>query len=259
MTMRILVPVDGSASSRAAVRFLAGRETMLGQNPEIELLTVQNVVPQRLVEMLSLESLESYYRAEGERVFESLRGEIRAAGFQAKEVVRGGEPGKVIAKEAEDLDADLIVMGSRGQSLWKSLFLGSVSNAVLAESKRPLLLLRDEVPKTGDRLRVGIAVDGSAYGEAATDYVLAHKDFFGADPDFRVLHVVRDYETLVATTSVEYVMSHRQVREERTRPPRDRLARLRQLQVGRSRLDRHAHRGRMQGAAPRRPPLIPSA
>lgn len=206
MTMRILVPVDGSASSRAAVRFLAGRETMLGQNPEIELLTVQNVVPQRIVEMLSLESLESYYRAEGERVFESLRGEIRAAGFQAKEVVRGGEPGKVIAKEAEDLDADLIVMGSRGQSLWKSLFLGSVSNAVLAESKRPLLLLRDEVPKTGDRLRVGIAVDGSAYGEAATDYVLAHKDFFGADPDFRVLHVVRDYETLVATTSVEYVM-----------------------------------------------------
>jgi nucleotide-binding universal stress UspA family protein len=206
MTMRILVPVDGSASSRAAVRFLAGRETMLGQNPEIELLTVQNVVPQRLVEMLSLESLESYYRTEGERVFESLRGEIRAAGFQAKEVVRGGEPGKVIAKEAEDLDADLIVMGSRGQSLWKSLFLGSVSNAVLAESKRPLLLLRDEVPKTGDRLRVGIAVDGSAYGEAATDYVLAHKDFFGADPDFRVLHVVRDYQTLVATTSVEYVM-----------------------------------------------------
>ena len=115
MTMRILVPVDGSASSRAAVRFLAGRETMLGQNPEIELLTVQNVVPQRLVEMLSLESLESYYRTEGERVFESLRGEIRAAGFQAKEVVRGGEPGKVSAKEAEDLDADLIVMGSRGQ------------------------------------------------------------------------------------------------------------------------------------------------
>ena len=199
MTMRILVPVDGSASSRAAVRFLAGRETMLGQNPEIELLTVQNIVPQRIVDMLSLESLESYYRTEGERVFESLRGEIRAAGFQAKEIVRGGEPGKVIAKEAEDLDADLIVMGSRGQSLWKSLFLGSVSNAVLAESKRPLLLLRDEVPATGDRLRVGIAVDGSAYGEAATDYVLAHKDFFGADPDFRVLHVV-------ATTSVEYVM-----------------------------------------------------
>ena len=77
MTMRILVPVDGSASSRAAVRFLAGRETMLGKNPEIELLTVQNVVPQRLVEMLSLESLESYYRTEGERVFGSLRDEIR--------------------------------------------------------------------------------------------------------------------------------------------------------------------------------------
>ena len=36
--------------------------------------------------------------------------------------------------------------------------------------------------------------------------MLAHKDFFGADPDFRVLHVVRDYQTLVATTSVEYVM-----------------------------------------------------
>ena len=82
MTMRILVPVDGSASSRAAVRFLAGRETMLGKNPEIELLTVQNVVPQRIVEMLSLESLESYYRTEGERVFESLS--LRPLGFVRK-------------------------------------------------------------------------------------------------------------------------------------------------------------------------------
>lgn len=206
MTMRILVPVDGSAHSRAAVRFLASRKTMLGNQPEIELLNVQNVVPQRFVELLDLESLEAFYRAEGEKIFEGLREDLRDAGFKPKEIVRGGEYGAVIAKEAETMDADLIVMGSRGQSIWKNLFLGSVSNAVLAESKRPLLLLRDQVPNVGDRLRVGIAIDGSVYGEAACDYVLAHREFFGADADFRVIHVVRDYQALVATTSVEYVM-----------------------------------------------------
>lgn len=206
MAMRILVPVDGSEHSRAALRFLAGRETMLGNRPEIELLNVQNVVPQRIVDMLGLESLESYYQNEGKRIFDGLADEIAAAGFTPKKVVLGGDIGEVIAAEAEKTDADLIIMGSRGQSLWKSFFLGSVSNAVLSESKRPLLLLRQEVPNVGDKLRVGIAVDGSAYGEAAADYVLSHLDFFGKKAEFFVIHVVRDYRTLIASTSAEYVM-----------------------------------------------------
>lgn len=65
-------------------------------------------------------------------------------------------------------------MGSRGQSALKGLFFGSVSNGVLAQSKRPMLVIRDELPTPADSLRVGIAIDGSKYGRAAVRYVLKH-------------------------------------------------------------------------------------
>ena len=39
--MRILVPVDGSDNSMHAVEFIASRTTLLGSNPEIEILNVQ--------------------------------------------------------------------------------------------------------------------------------------------------------------------------------------------------------------------------
>lgn len=40
--MRILVPVDGSENSMHAVEFIASRTTLLGSNPEIEVLNVQD-------------------------------------------------------------------------------------------------------------------------------------------------------------------------------------------------------------------------
>ena len=45
--MRILVPVDGSENSMHAVEFIASRTTLLGSNPEIEVLNVQLPLPAR--------------------------------------------------------------------------------------------------------------------------------------------------------------------------------------------------------------------
>ena len=36
--MKILLPIDFSRSSQDAVRFVASRETLLGSNPQIEIL-----------------------------------------------------------------------------------------------------------------------------------------------------------------------------------------------------------------------------
>ena len=48
----------------------------------------------------------------------------------------------MIAKEAEDLDADLIVMGSRGRSDIEGLLLGSVTHKVLTLATVPVLVVR---------------------------------------------------------------------------------------------------------------------
>lgn len=69
----------------------------------------------------------------------------RAAGFAASGRLVGGKPWKAICEVADELDAETIVLGARGLSRVKSALLGSVSAAVVAHAKRPVLV----VPHTG--------------------------------------------------------------------------------------------------------------
>ena len=191
--MKILVPVDGSKNSLNAVQFIGSRKTLLGSEPKIELLNVQLPLPARACRLVGQDAIQRYYEDEAEKVFEPSRKILEKEGYQASEAFTVGEAAPTIAKAAEDIDADLIVMGSRGQSALKGLFFGSVSNGVLAQSKRPMLVIRDELPTPADSLRVGIAIDGSKYGRAAVRYVLKHLPLFGTQATFYLINVVSDY------------------------------------------------------------------
>jgi nucleotide-binding universal stress UspA family protein len=71
---------------------------------------------------------------------------LRATRYDAQvdyEVVEG-DPVDAILAFARSRNADLIVVGSRGLGAMKGLVLGSVSNAILHQSDRPVL-----VAKTG--------------------------------------------------------------------------------------------------------------
>lgn len=201
--MRILLPVDGSVHSKNALKFLAGRETLLGGSPSIELLNVQYLIPQTIVDMLGLEAVSAYYQTEGRKVFESLADDIKASGLDVTEKILDGEYGHTIAAEADRIDADLIVMGARGLNPVKGLLLGTVSNKVLSSTKRPLLLIRRNPPVTSDRLRVGICVDNSDYGRAAAEFVANFREFFGKDPKISVVHVTPDFQTLLASDTTD--------------------------------------------------------
>lgn len=191
--MRILVPVDGSENSMHAVEFIASRTTLLGSNPEIEVLNVQLPLPARACRLVGQDSLTRYYEDEAAKVFEPVRAELNKVGFQAGEAFLVGEASDSIAAEAEKFGADLIVMGSRGQTALRGLFFGSVSNGVLAKSKCPVLMLRDKAAPQSDALKVGIAVDGSKYGRAAVRYALKHISLFGTGAQFYLINVVSDY------------------------------------------------------------------
>ena len=191
--MRILVPVDGSENSMHAVEFIASRTTLLGSNPEIEVLNVQLPLPARACRLVGQDSLTRYYEDEAAKVFEPVRAELNKVGFQAGEAFLVGEASDSIAAEAEKFGADLIVMGSRGQTALRGLFFGSVSNGVLAKSKCPVLMLRDKAAPQSDALKVGIAVNGSKYGRAAVRYALKHISLFGTGAQFYLINVVSDY------------------------------------------------------------------
>jgi nucleotide-binding universal stress UspA family protein len=56
--------------------------------------------------------------------------------------VSPGNTPEQIVEIANAVNADLIVMGTRGMTEWKSLVLGGVANKVLHHATCPVLLVR---------------------------------------------------------------------------------------------------------------------
>ncbi len=191
--MKILVPIDGSSYSENSLAFVASRATLLGKNPEIELLVVLSPLPTRAARLVSKDSLMRYYEDEAEKIFKPARKFLKSKGVEVTEAFIVGDPAEKIAEEAAKLPADLIIMGSRGRTALAGLFLGSVTNGVLARTKNPILILRNKPAPEGDAMRIGVAVDGSKFGTAAIKYALKHKELFGDGASYFLINVTSDY------------------------------------------------------------------
>ncbi|KAK8473736.1 hypothetical protein PHAVU_001G225300 [Phaseolus vulgaris] len=63
--------------------------------------------------------------------------------------IGSGDPREVICEMTEKLNADLLVMGSHGHGLIKSIFLGSVSNHCSQKVKCPVLIVKKPKPCAG--------------------------------------------------------------------------------------------------------------
>jgi nucleotide-binding universal stress UspA family protein len=60
---------------------------------------------------------------------------------EAERRVVHGDPAERLAEIADDVDAELIVVGSRGRGAFKSAFLGSVSNSLVGIARCPVLIV----------------------------------------------------------------------------------------------------------------------
>jgi len=70
---------------------------------------------------------------------------FRGAGIEARGEIRKVNPGNTpeqIVKVAAEVGADLIVMGTRGMTEWRSMLLGGVANKVVQHAHCPVLLVR---------------------------------------------------------------------------------------------------------------------
>ena len=64
------------------------------------------------------------------------------AGRAARKHVKTGNIAKTILAVAEEEHSDIIIMGSRGLGLLKGVFIGSVSQKVIEESKIPVMVIK---------------------------------------------------------------------------------------------------------------------
>lgn len=195
--MRILMPIDGSTYSKAALAFIASRSTLIKSQPDVELLSVQYPVPSRAARYAGKELVLSYHESEAKTVIKPALAMLKRSGLLAQSKYVVGSPGPEVGRIAAEDAADLIVMGSHGHTGFKNLLFGSVTQAVLASCNTPLLVLRSDAVPKNDSLKLGVALDGSKYGVAAVRFIVKHLALFGAAPSVTLIHVVPDVLNLV--------------------------------------------------------------
>jgi nucleotide-binding universal stress UspA family protein len=145
---RVLVTVDGSAGSRAALRFLAIFE--LVRDTRVSLLNViqKATVPGRRRPSTSLpdQQLGEDRRkqlADAESILADATAVLTEARCSVERVVVDGDPARQIVTTARSRDVDLVVLGARGLRTIGRLLLGSVSETVLHHVGRPVLIARE--------------------------------------------------------------------------------------------------------------------
>jgi nucleotide-binding universal stress UspA family protein len=201
--MRILMPVDASEYSKAAVAFVASRATLLKNPTEVELVNLQHRVPPRAARALGKEIVHSYHTSEAAKALKAAAAALKRAGANVATRYVVGTVADDLASIVANDRADLIVMGSHGDTGLKKLLLGSVANTVAVSCTKPLLILRGAPIPKRDSLKVGIALDGSPYGLAVARFVAGHRDLFGASPSVSLIHVAPDLTKITVPGWIE--------------------------------------------------------
>jgi nucleotide-binding universal stress UspA family protein len=142
MRCKILLPVDGSEGSARAARHVAGIATMV-KDLEVHLVNVQPLGDDWMVRRtIKPEELAKMEREWGESAIAPARAILKAAGVACIEHIEQGEIAPTVARLAQELTCDQIVMGTRGRSALGDLVLGSVAVKVLHLAKVPVTLVK---------------------------------------------------------------------------------------------------------------------
>lgn len=181
--MKVLVPVDGSASAQQAVRLLAGYRGPRAALAPL-LVNVQSLPlslwPQPRPDPAAIEAALS---AAGREILARAHAELAAAGCEAQSEVRLGIAAQALLDEAAAQRAGLIVMGTRGLGGLAALGLGSVATRVLQGAKVPVMLVKADarLPAAfGREQRVLLAMDGSEHALGAARWLAGKPHWLGA-------------------------------------------------------------------------------
>lgn len=96
------------------------------------------------------------------------------AGIDAEAALRDGSPAQAVLDAAEEVGADLVVVGTRGLTGFRHLLLGSTAERIVQRSKVPVLSVHPGDPRPDRALRTVLAptdfsADAGAALEAAVD------------------------------------------------------------------------------------------
>lgn len=188
----ILVAVDGSSESDAAVRW-AARETQLRELP----ITLAHVVVP-VVTSWPVRSFQAEFNAwqednarqvidHAQKTLQASLGDNVLSNVRTEVLHDYAVPALVTASK----DASMLVVGSRGMGAFGRAVLGSVSCGVVHHARCPVAILHADEAQSVDRTSpVLLGIDGSPASEAAT--ALAFDEASRRKVDLVALHAWSD-------------------------------------------------------------------
>jgi nucleotide-binding universal stress UspA family protein len=142
------VAVDGSEGSRAALRFLSIFE--LVRDTQLSLL---HVLPTSVIPRLRRRGTSPpdrqpdedrrKQREDADAMLTDAAAVLADARRPVERLVSEGDPAREIVRTAQSRGVDLVVVGARGLRTLGRLLLGSVSETVLHNVARPMVIVRE--------------------------------------------------------------------------------------------------------------------
>lgn len=141
---RVLIPVDGSDSSKSAAKY--GAHLVNARYPKMYLLNVWEPVTMTIGGEMA-ENVCKSSKAKSMALLEEYKKLLEPCGLEIELISLSGRPDHVILNAQEELDCDLIVIGSRGLSALENVIMGSVVTRVLEGATCPVLVTRNLMMK----------------------------------------------------------------------------------------------------------------
>lgn len=185
--MKVVVGIDGSAHSLAALKFAS---RLL--DPRKDTIVLYYSVPTAALESLRPQSTDLYARAReafADAVFrgarEALPPEFAAGCITVHDKQK---PQKGVLTTANAHAAEMLVVGARGTGRLQRLLLGSVSRAVAHSCELPTLIVRNAPTAAAPPVRVLLACPGAEAGAPIS--AVLEKLSWPAGSEVCVLHVI---------------------------------------------------------------------
>lgn len=149
--MKIILATDGTKHGEAAAQAI--RKFALTANDSVHIVTIVDMAVPLGIDVYSgylpdTAEIEKAARDHAEKVIvstvEMLKAEFEKDPPAISSDVLFGSPDSRIVETAEEMKADMIVLGSHGYNRWERLLLGSVSDSVVHHAHCSVLIVRDE-------------------------------------------------------------------------------------------------------------------
>jgi nucleotide-binding universal stress UspA family protein len=147
--MKILLAIDGSKAGDSALEALKRYD--LGADDHVQVISVVDMAIPHTIDIYGgylpdTSELEKLARDNAMKLVSDAESTINEA-FKGRNVHVGGTvlfgtPESRIVETAEEIGADLIIIGSHGYNRWERLLLGSVSDSVIHHAHCSVLVVR---------------------------------------------------------------------------------------------------------------------